>query len=147
MRYLIALVVLAALPTGAWTADRSEGPPGNYIRSLACRVASKTPGAAPTILLLGETSLDTSGRDRAGAAFDTRLPTGRMLTAIVQHVYVRLPRDRFNVTMLLDGKPHLRLNHMDLDIYAETTIEGQSYLLHCFRDMGEALDAADGSRP
>jgi len=40
-----------------------------------------------------------------------------------------------NVTLLLDGKPHLRMNHIDLDIYVETTIDGNNYALHCFGDL------------
>jgi len=144
MRCLIVLLVaLTALPV--WAADRSDGPPGSYTRSLACRIAARTAGVSTVVKPLAEASLDTSGRDRAGAAFAARLPSGRLLTAIVEHVYVRLPRDRFNVTVLLDGMPHLRLNHMDLDIYAETTIEGQTYLLHCFRD-DSATDAPEGPR-
>ena len=145
MKYLIILLALAALPASA--AERNDGPPGSCTQSLACRIASRNTGGAAGIRLLGEASLDTTARGRPVAGFDTRLPSGRTLRAVVEHVYVRLPRDRFNVIVLLDGKPHLRLNHVDLDIYAETTIEGETYLLHCFGDGVDAPDAPDSRRP
>jgi hypothetical protein len=72
---------------------------------------------------------------QADRSVSATLSNGQILTAIVQHVYVTLPRDRFNITLLLDGKPHTRINHIDLDIFTETTIADQSYLLHCFRDF------------
>jgi hypothetical protein len=59
---------------------------------------------------------------------------GRKLGVSVQHVYVQLPGERFNVAMTLDGKTHLRMNHLDLDIYLETTIDSHIYILNCFRE-------------
>jgi len=138
MLRMIVVLLLAAAP--AWAADRSEGPPGAFTKSLACRVVSRGAGSSVQFIPLADVNLNTVSGRREDGTFATRLHSGRTLTAVVQHVYVRLPRDRFNVTMLLDGKPHLRLNHMDLDIFVETTIDGQAYALHCFGDLIE--DAA-----
>ena len=137
MLRMIIVMLLAAAP--AWATDRSEGPPGGYTKSLACRVVSKGTGSSVQFTPLADVNLNTVSGRREDGTFETKLTSGRTLTAVVQHVYVRLPRDRFNVTMLLDGKPHLRINHMDLDIFIETTIDGQAYALHCFRDIEDAV--------
>jgi hypothetical protein len=140
---MIVLLVLIAVPAAA--ADRSEGPPGAYTRNLACRIAVRAAGAGGEVRALADVNLDASGGNKADATFHARLPRGRTLTAVVQHVYVTQPRDRFNVTMLLDGKPHLRLNHLDLDLFVETTIEGEAYMLHCFPEIeGEAVAPEKG---
>ena len=49
-------------------------------------------------------------------------------------MYILICRDRFKVAMTLDGKTYLRMNHLDLDIFLETTIDGHIYILHCFRE-------------
>ena len=37
--------------------------------------------------------------------------------------------------MTLDGKTLLRVNHMDLDIYLEMSIDNQVFALHCFPEL------------
>lgn len=103
-----------------------------YLRSLACRLMVREPGARVVLSSLADVNIDTLSGQVADHTFDARLRNGQTLTAIVQHVFISLPRDRFNVTLLLDGKPHMRISHLDLDIFAETTIDGQRYILHCF---------------
>ena len=72
-----------------------------------------------------------------------------MLGASVQHVYVKMPHERFNVAMTLDGKTYLRMNHLDLDIYLESSIEGHLYILHCFQETrsGDIASRKTGSAP
>jgi hypothetical protein len=82
-----------------------------------------------------DVSLNTTSERAEDYSFDATLLSGKVLTSRIRHVYVKLPRDRFNVTMLLDGKPLMRMNHIDLDIYVEMTIDGSSYALHCFGDL------------
>ena len=130
--YCLALL-LAAGPVVA--AERTDGPPPAYLNHLACRIASRELSPALDIKAIADVHIDTMSVRQADRTFHARLHNGQQLTAIVQHVFVRLPRDRFNITLLLDGKPHMRLNHIDLDIFAETTVDGRPYLLHCFADL------------
>jgi hypothetical protein len=141
---LFLLTTLIASPLGA--AERTDGPTPAYLDHLACRIASRGTGPSPVIAALADVQLKTMSDQPEERSFQARLHNGQQLTATVQHVYVRLPRDRFNVTMLLDGKPHLRLNHLDLDIFAETTVDGQAYLLHCFRDFKRDKNEPGGER-
>ena len=129
-----SIVFLILLSISAWAADRSEGPPGVYADNLACRIVSRVPGAPEPPSVLVDSSLKTVSGADADRTIAARLPTGKVLSATVKHVYVKLPRDRFNVAMFLDGRPHVRFNHMDLDIFAEATIDGHAYALHCFAD-------------
>ena len=135
---LMLIFILFAVPAVA--AERTAGPLPAYLDHLACRIAIRTAetGMMSTIHALSDVQLNTLSERSEDRSFHTRLHNGQQLTAVVQHVYVKLPRDRFNVTLLLDGKPHMRLNHMDLDIFAETTVDGRAYLLHCFRDFERA---------
>jgi hypothetical protein len=73
--------------------------------------------------------------DPVDKTFEAAIHDGRRLAARVRQVNVALPRDRFNVAMTLDGKTLLRANHMDLDIYIETTIDEHVYALHCFPEV------------
>lgn len=132
-RLILSLVLLlAAAPSEA--ALRTGVVP-EYLKSLACRIVSRTPESGLQFPPIVDVSLNTTSERSEDYTFDASLPGGKVLTSRIQHVYVKMPRDRFNVTLLLDGKPHLRLNHMDLDIYVETTIDGTGYALHCFGDL------------
>ncbi len=133
--YLVIALLLAPLTAAAGPAGRVAGPPPAYLSELFCRLASRTHGPDTQIRPLTEAQLDTVSRLKARQTLSAQLPGGRTLTAVVRHVSITLPRERFNVTMLLDGAPHLRVNHLDLDIYIETTIDHATYLLHCFRDL------------
>lgn len=128
--FLLFLIAAGAFPAPA--AQRTDGPLPNYVRSLSCRIVTRAAEPGSPVSLLVEASLDTTSKRQADYTFDTPLHDGRILTSKVQHVYVKMPRERFNITMLLDGKPHLRMNHIDLDIYAETAVDGRLYALHCF---------------
>lgn len=135
IQQLCALVLLLTAATAAGAAERSAGPPPGYVKNLACRVVTRATEPGSPVSLLVESSLDTTSGRPVDHSFDTPLHDGRVLTAQVRHVYVRMPRERFNVAMLLDGKPHLKLNHIDLDIYVETAVDGRIYALHCFGDI------------
>jgi hypothetical protein len=128
------MAAMLAIALSAAAADRSADPPPSYLTRLACRIAVRNPGSL-SIKPLIDRNIDTMSEQQADRSVSATLSNGQILTAIVQHVYVTLPRDRFNITLLLDGKPHTRINHIDLDIFTETTIADQSYLLHCFRDF------------
>lgn len=136
VRALLLLCTLLLSPSGA--AERSSGPLPAYLSNLACRIASRMPSPDMAIRTLVDVNIDTMSDLQARRTLSAQLHNGRTLTAIVQHVYIRMPRDRFNITLLLDGKPHLRQNHVDLEIFTETTIDGRAYLLHCFPDLAPA---------
>lgn len=104
------------------------------LHALGCRIVSRNAGSVPEIMPIADTSLDTLSSDAADRTFDAVLHDGRRLAVSVQHVTVRLPGDRFNVAMKLDGKTHIRMNHLDLDIYIETVIDERTYVVHCFRE-------------
>ena len=107
----------------------------DYLRNLGCRIVSRAAGPALALTPLVDVNLDTLSDDPADYTFGTQIGGNRMLDAAVRHVMIDLPRDRFNVTLTLDGKIHLRLNHVDLDIYVETVIDGGTYILHCFPEF------------
>ena len=135
-------LLLVLITSTAGASERSDGPPAAYLDYLACRIATRS----PVIAALADVQLQTMSGRLEDRTFHAQLHNGQRLTAMVQHVYVQLPRDRFNVTLLLDGKPLLRLNHLDLDIFAETTVDGQAYLLHCFRDFKRDQVGDDGQK-
>jgi hypothetical protein len=129
---ILSLLMMVGLAQPAPASERINGPMPDYLKSLSCRVVTRAAEPGSMITLLVDASLDTMSKEPAAFTFDTPLHNGKVLTAKVQHVYVRMPRERFNVTLLLDGKPHLRMNHVDLEIYAETAVDGRLYALHCF---------------
>jgi hypothetical protein len=135
----VLCVTLLAAAEPATAVGPAAGPPPDYLKRLACRIAVRTPERNPVIRAIADVNLDTMSSRQEDRSFRALLHNGQQLTAVVQHVSTPLPGDRFNVTLLLDGKTHLRLNHMDLDIFAETTIGEQPYLLHCFRDIEDDL--------
>lgn len=131
LKFLFALLCLA-IPAAANV--RTAEPPPVWLKSVACRIVSREAGTSKNFLALMDVNIDTLSKDPAGHTLNATIADGRRLGASVQHVYVQMPRERFNVAMTLDGKTHLRMNHLDLDIYLETTIDGRIYVLHCFRD-------------
>jgi len=134
LKYVWVLMFLAA-PAAAEM--RTAEPPPVWLKSVGCRIVSRDAGASANFIALKDVTIDTLSKDPVEHSFHTTISGGRRLGATVQHVFVQMPRERFNVAMTLDGKTHLRLNHIDLDIYLETIIDGRIYVLHCFRDNDE----------
>ena len=132
-RLALSVVLLLAVAASSDAAMRAGGVP-EYLKRLACRIASRPAGSAPQFPPIVDVSLNTTSERAGDYIFDAFLPNGKVLTSRIQHVYINQPRDRFNITLLLDGKPLLRMNHVDLDIYRETTIDGAGYVLHCFQE-------------
>lgn len=106
-----------------------------YLRDLGCRIVSRSNGPAPALTPLVDVNLDTLSDDPADYTFGVLISGNGRLDVAVRHVAVDLPRDRFNVALMLDGKTHLLVNHVDLDIYVETVIDGRTYILHCFPEF------------
>jgi len=132
LKYVWVLLCLAA-PAAAEV--QTAAPPPVWLKSVSCRIVSRAGGASVNLRALNDGIVDTLSKDPVDFTLNAVIAGGRMLSAGVQHVYVQMPRDRFNVAMTLDGKTHLRMNHLDLDIYLETTIAGHIYVLHCFREI------------
>jgi hypothetical protein len=132
-RLILSVLLLLAAVVPSEAALRTGSVP-DYLRSLACRVVNRTQAGNLQFPPIVDVSLNTTSERAEDYTFDASLHNGKVLTSRIQHVYVKMPRDRFNVTLLLDGKPLLRLNHIDLDIYVETTIDGNGYVLHCLGD-------------
>ncbi len=105
-----------------------------YLQNLACRIFERG-SAASEIRVLSDVNIDTTSDFPARHGFSADIHEGRVLSAQVRHVKIGLPRDRFHVTLNLDGARHFRTNHMDLDIYLETVIDGRTYGLHCFPEI------------
>jgi hypothetical protein len=133
LKYVWMLLFLAA-PAAAEV--KTAEPPPVWLKSVVCRIASRDAGPSANIRALKDVFVDTLSTNPVNHTLSAIIAGGRTLGASVQHVHVQMPHDRFNVAMTLDGKTHLRMNHLDLEIYLETTIDGQIYLLHCFRDPG-----------
>ena len=91
-------------------------------------------GTQKTITPIADVNLDTLSSNPADQTFEAIIHDNRKLAIRIQSVKVDLPRDRFHVAMTLDGKTLLRANHMDLDIYIESTIDEHVYALHCFAE-------------
>jgi hypothetical protein len=130
MNFVLMLFCLAGT---AYAEVRTAEPPPLWLKNVSCRMATRDAGSVPGFEVLSDVLLDTSSKNDRDNTFAVGIKNGRELSASVKHVYIKMPRDRFNVVMTLDGKTHLRMNHLDLDIFIETTIDGQAYLLHCFR--------------
>ncbi len=131
---ILALLLLTSVAASSEAALRTGTPP-EYLRSLACRVVGRSSEGNLVFPPIADVSLNTTSERAEDYSFNATLAGGKVLTSRIRHVYVNMPRDRFNVTILLDGKPLVRMNHIDLDIYIETTIDGSSYALHCFGDI------------
>lgn len=106
--------------------------PSDVLHNLGCRITRNTGEPIRKIEPVADVNVDTVSSDPAAQTFEAAIHNNRRLGVRVRHVNIQLPRDRFNVVMTLDGKTHLRASHLDLDIYLETTIDGQAYALHCF---------------
>jgi hypothetical protein len=101
-------------------------------------------GSPRTIIPLVDVAFAAAGNEPADQTFEAAIHDGRRLGARIRQVQVTLPRDRFNVVMTLEEKTLLRANHMDLDIYIETTIDDRVYALHCFPDLVVIEEAPAG---
>ena len=133
-----SLLVVLLCSSQSCAQKRVEIQPADYLRNLACRIVAMTGESKQTIQPLLDANLDTLSSDAAMQTFAAVIHDNRKLGARVKHVNVRLPRDRFNVTMMLDGNVFFRTNHMDLDIYVETTIDDRVYALHCFPELAQS---------
>ena len=131
LRYLFVLLCLAA-PAAANV--QTPEPPPAWLKSVTCRILIKEGGASANLRPLNDGFVDTLSKNSVDHTMNAVITGGRMLGAKVQHVYVKMPRERFNVAMTLDGKTYLRMNHLDLDIFLETSIDGHVYILHCFQE-------------
>ncbi len=131
LKYVWVLLCLAA-PAAAEV--QTTEPPPVWLKTVSCRIVSREGGVDANMRALNDITVDTLSKDPIDHTVSAVIADGRILGASVQHVFVKMPRDRFNVTMTLDGKTHLRMNHLDLDIYLETSIDSHIYILHCFRD-------------
>jgi hypothetical protein len=130
LKYLWILLFLA-VPAAAEV--KTSEPPPAWLTSVFCRIVSREDGVSTTLRALSDVVVDTLSKKPVDQTLSAVIAGGRVLGARVQHVYVNMPGERFNVAMTLDGKTNLRMNHLDLDIYIETTIDGHIYILHCFR--------------
>ena len=123
--FLIAAVLVSGCASAPMPVERPLIP---------CRLGHRSSAPMRTISILSEADLDTRSKDAAAYTFDALINNGRRLSASVRHVDILMPRERFNVALALDGVTYMRLNHIDLDIYIETSIDGEIYLLHCLRE-------------
>lgn len=128
---LFAFLPLLLLMNACASQRTSEAKPA-YLHNLGCRIASVAIGPPKTITPIVDVNLDTLSSNPADQTFEAIIHDNRKLTARIQSVNIDLPRDRFNVAMTLDKKTLLRVNHMDLDIYIESTIDEHVYAIHCF---------------
>ena len=144
LKYVWVLLLLA---TPAAAEVKTSEPLPVWLKSVLCRVVSREGGTATTLRVLSEANIDTLSKNPTDHSLSATISGGRKLGAGVQRVNVDLPRERFNVAMTLDGKTHLRMNHIDLDIYLETTIDGLIYVLHCFKDINETDFDFQGAFP
>jgi hypothetical protein len=113
---------------------------------LGCRIVSVTgEGSRRVFQPLVDVSLDPAVGTSGNEVFEAVMPGGRKIGAKVQRVRTALPGGRYNATLLVDGQTHLRVNHMDLDIYIETTIEEAVFILHCFPET--AITEGTPGRP
>jgi len=137
LKYLLVLLCIA-VPAAAEV--KTTDPLPAWLNRVSCRIVSREAGSTANMRMLNDGIVDTLSKDPLERTMNAVITGGRMLGASVQHVFVKMPRERFNVAMTLDGKTHLRMNHLDLDIYLETSIDGNLYILHCSRQTGSASD-------
>ena len=144
LKYLCLLLCFAA-PAAAEV--RTAEPLPAWLKRVTCRIVSREAGSTANMRYLNDGIINTLSKDPLEHTMNAVITGGRMLGASVQHIYAKMPRERFNVAMTLDGKTHLRMNHLDLDIYLETSIDGQLYILHCFQETrtGDAVSGNTGS--
>lgn len=142
-RLAVLLVILHLLPACAASKPLARQP--EYLHNLACRIVSRTTGPVLTLAPLIDVNLDTLSKNPADYTFGAELEGGRRLDAAVRHVDIGLPRDRFNVSLMLDRKPFVRLSHVDLDIYLEAAVDDRTYILHCFPEFDTGADPDSSS--
>jgi hypothetical protein len=127
----VLLAMMFFLPPRASGRPALPGPELSTV--LGCRIVQVTgAGARRMFRPLVDVSLDPAVGTAGDEAFEAFMPGGRKIGAKVKRVRTALPGSRYNATLFVDGQTHLRVNHMDLDIYIETTIDEAVFILHCF---------------
>lgn len=59
--------------------------------------------------------------------------SGKRLTVEVQNVLIRLPGERYHVSVSVNGKPYAKTSHQDLPLYLEVHVDDVKYRIICQR--------------
>ncbi len=121
MHVRIFLFVFLALPLAAH-ADESQA-----VQPLSCGIYDEA--VKPFI----EKDLSTQSADARNYTMAITTTSGKRLSVSVQHVSIRLPGERNNVYISVDGKPYAKTSHQDVPLYVEVTIDGVKYRIICLR--------------
>jgi hypothetical protein len=58
---------------------------------------------------------------------------GKRLAVEVQNVMIRLPGERYHVSVFVNGKPYAKTSHQDLPLYLEVHVDNVKYRIICQR--------------
>lgn len=98
---------------------------------LMCRIVRKLPNGQPFEVITDVEGVNTTSTNPEDYTIRGTLRNSAVLEAMVKNVKINLPRDRFLVTLKLDGKPYMRVSHIDLDIFIEISLDSETYIFHC----------------
>ncbi|OFZ20280.1 MAG: hypothetical protein A2X94_15525 [Bdellovibrionales bacterium GWB1_55_8] len=103
--------------------------PDIILRHIDCRIVHRVPNDFPVVL--ADANINTLSKNPKDFTLNATSADGHTFTAAVWHVPTAYPTSRFWVTIQLDGKPLIRVTHIDMIIWFEWTHNGNTYALHC----------------
>jgi hypothetical protein len=116
---LAVVLFLLPLPAGADV--------GKIVDPLSCGIYDEN--TAPLV----QAALDTQNVDPAQYTMETKTKSGKRLKVTVHNVSIKMPGERNNVTVFVDGKPFAKTSHQDVPLYLEVHIDDAKYRIICVR--------------
>ncbi len=116
-----SILLLLLLPLSAY-ADTDK-----TLDALPCGIYDES------VKPLVEKDLETQKPDSAGYTMGITTKSGKKLSVEVKSVQIKMPGERNQVTVLLDGKPYVKTSHQDVPIYLEVHVDSDKYRIICVR--------------
>jgi hypothetical protein len=87
-----------------------------------------------------QTAKSFISKDLATYSFDAprytmaiKTKNGKRMTVEVQNVFIKLPGERYHVSVFVNGKPFAKTSHQDLPLYLEVHVDDEKYRIICQR--------------
>lgn len=82
---------------------------------------------------LVEKDLETRNTDTAACTIAITTKSGKKLSVEIKSVDIMMTGERNQVTVFLDGKPHVKTSHQDVPLYLEVHVDNEKYRIICVR--------------
>jgi hypothetical protein len=82
---------------------------------------------------LVEKDLATRNTDTAACTMGITTESGKELSVEIRSVDVKMPGERHQVSVFLDGKPFVKTSHQDVPLYLEVHVDNKRYRIICVR--------------